>query len=37
MLEFNVRYQQLTRVDGFDPAEKSVGYLHAKINFPTDE
>ena len=37
MLEFNVRHQRLTRIDVFDPAEKSVGYLHAKINFLTDE
>ena len=37
MLEFNVRHQRLTRIDVFDPAEKSVGYLQARFNFLTDE
>lgn len=37
MLEFNVRNQKLSRIDSFEPAEKSVGYLKAKFNFLSDE
>ena len=37
MLEFNVRKQTLSRLDSFQPAEGSVGYLTAKIHFLTDE
>lgn len=37
MLKFNIRHQSLTRVDSFRPAEKSVNYLYAKIQFLTNE
>lgn len=37
ILEFNIRNQTLSRIDSFRPAEKSVGYLHAKFNLLTDE
>lgn len=37
MLEFNVRYQSLSRVDSFRPAENSVNYLQAEIKFLTGE
>ena len=37
MLEFNVRGQRLYRIDSFEPAEKSVGYLKAQFHFLTDE
>lgn len=37
MLEFNIRNQEISRIDNFSPAEKSVGYLVAKFNFKTDD
>lgn len=37
MLEFNVRNQEISRIDNFSPAEKSVEYLIAKFNFKTDD
>ena len=35
MLEFNIRNQEISRIDNFSPAEKSVEYLIAKFNFKT--
>ena len=37
MLEFNIRNQEISRIDNFSPAEKSVGYLEAKFNFKTED
>ena len=37
MLEFNIRNQEISRIDGFSPAEKSVKYLTAKFNFKTED
>ena len=37
MLEFNIRNQEISRIDSFSPAEKSVGYLVAKFNFKTED
>lgn len=37
MLEFNIRNQEISRIDNFSPAEKSVKYLKAKFNFKTED
>ena len=37
MLEFNIRNQEISRIDNFSPAEKSVEYLIAKFNFKTED
>lgn len=37
MLKFNIRNQQINRVDNFRPVEKSVSYLMAEFNFMTPE
>ena len=37
MLEFNIRNQEISRIDNFSPAEKSVKYLIAKFNFKTED
>lgn len=37
MLEFNIRNQEISRIDNFSPAEKSVEYLVAKFNFKTED
>lgn len=37
MLEFNIRNQNINRIDNFAPAEKSVNYLAAQFNFLTEE
>ncbi|MBO7251795.1 MAG: hypothetical protein J6V25_04120 [Oscillospiraceae bacterium] len=37
MLKFNIRNQQLSRVDSFRPVEKSVNYLTASFSFLTND
>lgn len=37
MLIFNVRNQNISRIDNFSPAEKSENYLEAQFNFKTDD
>ena len=37
MLIFNVRNQNISRIDNFSPAEKSENYLEALFNFKTDD
>lgn len=37
MLKFNVRGQNISRIDNFEPAEKSVNYLIAEFNFKTED
>ena len=35
MLIFNVRHQEIRRIDKFSPTEKSLNYLMAEFNFKT--
>ena len=37
MLVFNVRHQEISRIDTFSPAEKSLNYLLAEFNFKTED
>lgn len=37
MLIFNVRNQEIERIDNFAPAEKSINYLVAEFNFKTPD
>ena len=35
MLIFNIRHQEINRIDNFSPTEKSLNYLMAEFNFKT--
>lgn len=37
MMIFNVRNQNISRIDNFSPTEKSENYLEAQFNFKTDD
>ena len=37
MLNFNIRNQNISRIDNFRPAEKSINYLLASFNFMTKD
>lgn len=37
MLKFNIRNQNISRIDNFRPAEKSINYLLASFNFMTKD